>query len=73
MGTTLLPYKYLQPPVNGSSVVPMHVMFRPGDEGVTMEATNPSALIRAIYFEKYAAINQINSHLLEELWQTTMD
>ncbi|WP_146153662.1 GNAT family N-acetyltransferase [Adhaeribacter arboris] len=66
-GGTVLPYKYFQPPINGSAAVPMHVMFRPGDEGVTLEATNPAALIQAMYCEKYAAINYINPELLEEL------
>lgn len=68
-GGALLPYKYYQPPLNGKNKVPMHVMFRPGDEGVTMEATNPSELIQAIYFEKYAAVNFINHQLLHELLQ----
>ncbi len=66
-GGVVLPYKYLQPPVNGDAAVPMHVMFRPGDEGVTLEAINPADLIQAMYYEKYAAINYINPHLIEEL------
>lgn len=66
-GGTILPYKYFQPPINGDTAVPMQVMFRPGDEGVTFEATNPVALIQAMYYEKYAAINYINPELIEEL------
>ncbi|QMU29996.1 GNAT family protein [Adhaeribacter radiodurans] len=66
-GGAVLPYKYFQPPINGDVAVPMHVMFRPGDEGVTSEAINPAALIQAIYYEKYAAINYINPELIEEL------
>lgn len=71
-GGAVLPYHYLQPPVNGSGSVPMHIMFRPGDEGVSLEAINPTALIRAMYFEKYAAVNQIDPQYLEELWQDSM-
>jgi hypothetical protein len=66
-GGTILPFKYFQPPINGDTAVPMQVMFRPGDEGVTFEATNPAALIQAMYYEKYAAINYINPELIEEL------
>ncbi|QNF33887.1 hypothetical protein HUW51_14580 [Adhaeribacter swui] len=66
-GGTVLPYRYFQPPINGDTAVPMQVMFRPGDEGVTFEATNPAALIQAMYYEKYAAINYINPELIEEL------
>lgn len=66
-GGTILPYKYFQPPINGDTAVPMHVMFRPGDEGVTFEATNPADLIQAMYYEKYAAINYIDPDLIEEL------
>ncbi len=66
-GGAVLPYKYFQPPINGDAAVPMHVMFRPGDEGVTLEAINPAALIQAMYYEKYAAINYINPQLIEEL------
>lgn len=68
-GGAILPYKYYQPPINGKDIVPMQVMFRPGDEGVTLEATNPGELIQAIYFEKYAAINFINRQVLHELLQ----
>jgi len=67
LGGRLLETPYFQPPVDGRTLVPMRLMFRPaaGQDLPTGAATEK--LIRAIYFEKYHAINQIPSSTLEHL------
>ena len=60
-------WQLVQPPVDGHTLVPMRLMFRPalGQELPAGAATEN--LIRAIYFEKYHAINKIPSSTLERL------
>lgn len=67
LGGRMLETPYLQPPVDGHTLVPMRLMFRPalGQELPAGAATEK--LIRAIYFEKYHAINKIPSSTLERL------
>ena len=48
-GGVVLPYKYSQPPVS-NTVVPILIIFRPGYEVVTLEASIRAAIFRAIYF-----------------------
>jgi len=70
LGGRMLETPYLQPPVDGHTLVPMRLMFR---SAVGQDLpTGPSAdqLIRAIYFEKYHAINNIPSSTLERLLAT---
>lgn len=65
----LLPAAYVQPPVDGVTPVPMHLMFRPSvsceDQG---QFTRD--LIKAIYFEKYGAVNGISEAMLHGLYSS---
>ena len=67
LGGRMLDTPYFQPPVDGHTLVAMRLMFRPavGQSVPTGAATEK--LIRAIYFEKYHAINKIPSSTLERL------
>lgn len=67
LGGRMIETPYFQPPVDGHTLVPMRLMFRPavGHDLPTGAATEK--LIRAIYFEKYHAINKIPSSTLERL------
>jgi hypothetical protein len=66
-GGQLLDYRYVQPPVDGIASVPMLLMFRPGKGRGTPNSTTVDAIVRAIYFEKYGAINRIDGSILEDL------
>ena len=72
LGGRMLETPYVQPPVDGHTLLPMRLMFRPalGQALPTIAATEK--LIRAIYFEKYHAINEIPSSTLEHLVPRTM-
>ena len=67
LGGRMLETPYVQPPVDGHTLLPMRLMFRPalGEDLPTGAATEK--LIRAIYFEKYHAINKIPSSTLDRL------
>ncbi len=67
-GGQLLDAPYCQPPLNGHEPVPMRLLWRAG----ASDAPLPDAarLIRAIYFEKYGAINGIDGEVLERLLAT---
>lgn len=67
LGGRMLETPYFQPPVDGHTLVPMRLMFRPavGQELPTGAATEK--IIRAMYFEKYHAINKISLSTLERL------
>lgn len=67
LGGRLLDTPYIQPPVDGHSVVPMRLMFRPAVGHDLPEGAEIETLIRAIYFEKYHAINGIARSTLERL------
>lgn len=58
---------YLQPPVNGPETVPMRLMFRANGSASVRDAEIVEGLVRAIYFEKYAAINQVPVEILRAL------
>jgi GNAT superfamily N-acetyltransferase len=64
-GGQVLPRPYVQPPVDGVTLVPMLLMSRP----VLTDHAEIDRLVRAIYYEKYAAINQIPTPVLESLLQ----
>jgi len=66
-GGQLLDRPYLQPPVNGTTPIPMSLMFRPGEGEGPPTPETVEALTRAIYFEKYGAINGIDKSVLEGL------
>ena len=66
-----IPRPYKQPPVNGPDAVPMRLMFRPARGSAIPADPVLEALVRAIYFEKYGAVNGIPAPLLERLLSTT--
>ena len=51
----------------GIAAVPMRLMFRPTEGEATMRPETVEALVRAIYFDKYGAINGIDRSILDEL------
>ena len=72
-GGYLLEPPYLQPPVDGVAAVPMRLMFRPSPgQGIPPPATM-DALVRALYFEKYEALNRIDRSLLDDLLSRNRD
>lgn len=62
LGGRVLPMPYVQPPVDGTSLIPMRLMYRPATE-----ETPGEELVRAIYFEKYGAVNGIAEGTLRAL------
>jgi len=66
-GGQLLERSYLQPPVDRKAAVPMRLMFRSAEGQGTPTAETVEALVRAIYFDKYGAINEIDRSILEDL------
>ncbi len=71
LGGSLLPTPYFQPPVDGISSVPMHLMFWPAPGGPLPDVRSRSALVRALYFEKYHQANGIPQPVLEDLLRRT--
>jgi GNAT superfamily N-acetyltransferase len=67
LGGRMLETPYVQPPVDGHTLVPMRLMFRPAMGQDLPTGAAIEKLIRAIYFEKYHAINKIPSSTLERL------
>ncbi|HET6228703.1 MAG TPA: GNAT family N-acetyltransferase [Longimicrobiaceae bacterium] len=61
-GGRVLPGRYVQPPVDGIHRIPMSLMFRGGGE-----APDVASLARAIYREKYGAVNGIPAGVLDEM------
>jgi GNAT superfamily N-acetyltransferase len=66
-GAKLLPYSYTQPAVDGVNTVPMSLVFRPADGHEQPDSAFTDALVRAIYFEKYHAVNGISKDSLTSL------
>lgn len=66
-GGRLLARPYFQPPVNGTTAVPMSLMFSPAEGGGSPTSELVEDLVRAIYFEKYGAVNGVYKPLLEDL------
>ncbi len=66
-GAVLLDVPYLQPAVDRIAAVPMRLMFLPAAATTMTDATSATALIRAIYFEKYLARNEVPREELDEL------
>jgi len=67
LGGRLLSVAYFQPPVDGITPVPMRLMFRPAPGRCLPDVTAHSALVRALYFEKYHAANAIPEAVLQHL------
>jgi hypothetical protein len=67
LGGRLLDVPYVQPPVDGHTLVPMRLMFRPSTGEALPDHAASAALVRAMYFQKYQAINGIPTELLEGL------
>lgn len=67
LGGRLLATAYFQPPVDGINPVPMHLMFRPADARSLPDVAAHSAIVRALYFEKYYAANGIPEAVLQYL------
>jgi len=66
-GAELLPYSYTQPPVDGVNTVPMRLVFRPAEGHGQPDSAFSEALVRAMYFEKYHAVNGIAEDSLTSL------
>jgi hypothetical protein len=66
-GGELLKRTYLQPPLRGIVAVPMRLMFRPANGKGTPTPRIVEDLVRAIYLDKYEAINGIDRGILERL------
>jgi hypothetical protein len=67
LGGEVLPGSYVQPPVDGTVSVPMHLMFRPAPGKPLPDHAAQSALVGALYFEKYHAANGIPEAVLQNL------
>lgn len=66
-GGLLLSRPYHQPPVNGTRAVPMRLMMRPAPGLAPPARPVIEALVHAIYFEKYGAINRLPDQTLQDL------
>lgn len=73
LGGRALALRYVQPPIDGRTEVPMQLMFRPNAETAQVEPPETAALVRAIYFEKYQQMNGIPEDVLERLLGTGTD
>lgn len=69
----VLKRSYWQPPVDGKQPVSMQLMFAPGVGDALPADFLTDSLVRAIYFEKYHAINHIDAVCLEELFTRGRD
>ena len=66
-GGILLSRSYFQPPVDGIAPVKMQLMIRPPLSRPAPDESAVDALVHAIYFEKYSAINHISPQTLHQL------
>ena len=67
LGGRALSRRYVQPPIDGRTEVPMQLMFRPSAGDSLPTPPEIAGLVRAIYFEKYHALNGIPEDTLERL------
>lgn len=65
-GGQVLAQPYVQPPVDGRTIVPMTLVFGPAPGASLPDEAETDALIRAIYREKYGAVNGIPEAQLDE-------
>jgi len=73
LGGAVLPGSYVQPPVDGVVSVPMHLMFHPARGKPLPDEAARSALVRALYFEKYHGANGIPRAVLQNLLKSAAD
>lgn len=73
LGGEMLPGSYVQPPVDGTVSVPMHLMFRPARGKPLPDDAARSSLVRALYFEKYHGANGISQAVLQNLLKSAAD
>jgi GNAT superfamily N-acetyltransferase len=66
-GLKLMSYPYKQPPVDGIAPVVMSLMVRTAEGQSEPDPEMLASLVRAIYFEKYQAMNGIPSGILQTL------
>lgn len=66
-GAELLSRPYTQPAVDGTTTVPMRLIFRPAPGFERPDSTFTDALVRAIYLEKYHLANGIAKESLTSL------
>jgi GNAT superfamily N-acetyltransferase len=66
-GGRALDLPYLQPPIDGHSLVPMQLMYKPRPGARTPDGTQAQAIVRAIYREKYGPMNGIPDDTLGDL------
>lgn len=66
-GAELLSRAYTQPAVDGTTTVPMRLVFRSAQGFERPDSTFTDALVRAIYFEKYHTANGIAKESLTSL------
>jgi GNAT superfamily N-acetyltransferase len=67
LGGRLLAVPYVQPPVDGRTLVPMRLMFRPAPGQDLPDRAASATVVRAIFFEKYHLMNGIPTATLEAL------
>lgn len=65
-GGQVLARPYVQPPVDGRTIVPMTLVYGPAPGSSLPDERETEALVRAIYREKYGAVNGIPEAQLEE-------
>jgi GNAT superfamily N-acetyltransferase len=70
LGGRLLAVPYVQPPVDGHTLVPMRLMFRPAPGQDLPDRAASATVVRAIFFEKYHSMNGIPAATLEALAAT---
>lgn len=66
-GGDVLDRPYRQPPLDGATCPPMRLLFRPAVGQPMPDRHAADALVRAMYFEKYGAINGIRAALLHNM------
>jgi hypothetical protein len=67
-GVELLQRSYVQPAVDGITTVPMRLIFRPAEGYAPPDSAFTDSLVRAIYFEKYHAVNGVAKESLISLF-----
>lgn len=67
LGGRICAGSYLQPPIDRITPVPMHLMYRPAEGSPAPDERQINDLVRAMYFEKYDALNGIARRTLEDL------
>jgi hypothetical protein len=70
-GGLLLARPYLQPALGSGEAMALHLMYRPATGAAELAAAEIEALVRAVYREKYAALNGIPEATLAILLRQT--